>query len=352
MRNPCRQRRLLSSQPCRPVRSEVMRNPLARPQTLAEGTRPGNCRTHTVMPCSGQLLHVHEPRTMNSLAADNLLAHSRTRAATLAIWLNKMPSTQKPADAEGKLGQAQRHRRVVQYLRKRTSYATIGVTHSGTSTGRLAQRERRCLTSTRSQVQILYRPPLKSQVRHFLSDLFFFQGNQGKQVPDKLAAIGHARFPPIHRAHKNGRRLTPTPENQRAFTLKARLSNAGKRTHLPFYGPGTHRRPGENPPYAPQARFLHANSKRPPAQPTALKLCDSHVTTRKTPNGYVETCRADALRFIPLARPSRPRASRAHGQAMPPWRRRRAYGRSRRAARRRTTAAGRSGASRRRRLSW
>lgn len=218
--------------------------------------------------------------------------------------------------------------------------------------GRLAQRERRCLTSTRSQVQILYRPPLKSQVRHFLSDLFFFQGNQGKQVPDKLAAIGHARFPPIHRAHKNGRRLTPTPENQRAFTLKARLSNAGKRTHLPFYGPGTHRRPGENPPYAPQARFLHANSKRPPAQPTALKLCDSHVTTRKTPNGYVETCRADALRFIPLARPSRPRASRAHGQAMPPWRRRRAYGRSRRAARRRTTAAGRSGASRRRRLPW
>lgn len=45
--------------------------------------------------------------------------------------------------------------------------------------GRLAQRERRCLTSTRSQVQILYRPPLKPQVRRFSSDLFFFQGNQG-----------------------------------------------------------------------------------------------------------------------------------------------------------------------------
>lgn len=112
-------------------------------------------------------------------------------------------------------------------MRKQVSYATISVTHSGTSIGRLAQRERRCLTSTRSQVQILYRPPLKSQVRHFLSDLFFFQGNQGKQVPDKLATIGHASLPPKRRAHKNGRRLAPTPENQRAFALKARLSNTG-----------------------------------------------------------------------------------------------------------------------------
>ena len=82
----------------------------------------------------------------------------------------------KPADAEGKLGRAQRHRRVVQYLRKRVSYATISVTHSGTSTGRLAQRERRCLTSTRSQVQILYRPPLKSQVRHYSRLTFSFSG--------------------------------------------------------------------------------------------------------------------------------------------------------------------------------
>lgn len=133
-------------------------------------------RARTVRPCSGQLLHVHEPRTMNSLAADNLLAHWRTRAATLAIWLNEMPSTQKPADAEGKLGQAQRHRRVVQYLRKRVSYATISVTHSGTSAGRLAQRERRCLTSTRSQVQILYRPPLKPQVRRYSRLTFSFSG--------------------------------------------------------------------------------------------------------------------------------------------------------------------------------
>ena len=61
---------------------------------------------------------------------------------------------------------------------------------------------------------------------------------------------------------------------------------------------------------------------------------------------------ASAPFLIPLARPSRRRASRAHGQAMPPWHRRRAYGRSRRAARRRTAVADRSGASRRRRLSW
>lgn len=176
MRNPCRQRRLLSSQPCRPVRSGVMWNPLARPQTLAEETGPGNGRTRTVRPCSEQLLHVHEPRTMNSLAADNLPAHSQTRAATLAIWRNEMPSTQKPADAEGKLGQAQRYRRVMQYLRKRVSCATINVAHSGTSAGRLAQRERRCLTSTRSQVQILYRPPLKSQVRRYSRLTFSFSG--------------------------------------------------------------------------------------------------------------------------------------------------------------------------------
>ena len=42
--------------------------------------------------------------------------------------------------------------------------------------GRLAQRERRCLTSTRSQVQILYRPPLKSQVRRYSRLTFSFSG--------------------------------------------------------------------------------------------------------------------------------------------------------------------------------
>lgn len=180
----------------------------------------------------------------------------------------------------------------------------------------------------------------------------FSRAIRASKCPTNSRQSATQGFRPYIAPIKNGRRPTPTPENQRAFTLKARLSSAGKRTRLPLYGPGTHRCPGENPPYAPQARFLHANSKRPPAQPTALKLYDSHVATRKTPNGYVETCRADAPRFIPLARPSRPRASRAHGQAMSPWRRRRAYGRSRRAARQRTTAADRSGASHHRRLSW
>lgn len=186
----------------------------------------------------------------------------------------------------------------------------------------------------------------------FFSDLFFFQGNQGKQVPDKLAAIDHARLPPIHCAHKNGRRLTPTPENQRAFTLKARLSSAGKRTRLPLYGPRTHRCPGENPPYAPQARSLHANQKgrRLSRRPSSYAI--SIWRPGKPRSDATRLHGASAPLLIPLACPSRPRASRAHGQAMPPWRRRRAYGRSRRAARRRTTAAGRSGASRRRRLSW
>ena len=158
----------------RPIRGHVEFS--CPPPNACRRNRTRYGRTRTVRPCSGQLLHVHEPHTMNSLAADNLLAHSRTRTATLAIWLNEMPSTQKPADAEGKLGQAQRHKRVVQYLRKRVSYATINVTHSGTSAGRLAQRERRCLTSTRSQVQILYRPPLKSQVRHYSRLTFSFSG--------------------------------------------------------------------------------------------------------------------------------------------------------------------------------
>ncbi len=39
----------------------------------------------------------------------------------------------------------------------------------------------------------------------FSSDLFFFREISGKQVPDKLAAIGHASLPSICRTHKNGR---------------------------------------------------------------------------------------------------------------------------------------------------
>ena len=139
----------------------------------------------------------------------------------------------------------QRHRRVVQYLRKRVSCATISVTHSGTSTGRLAQRERRCLTSTRSQVQILYRPPLNPQVRRFSSDLFFFQGDQGEQAPGKPA------FHPI--------------------------------------------RP-----------------KRPPAQPTAFKLCGLHLAARKTPIGCAAApqggCAAPYSPCAPFTAPSISRA--------------------------------------------
>ena len=39
----------------------------------------------------------------------------------------------------------------------------------------------------------------------FSSDLFFFRKISGKQVPDKLTAIGNASLPSICRTHKNGR---------------------------------------------------------------------------------------------------------------------------------------------------
>lgn len=162
----------------------------------------------------------------------------------------------------------------------------------------------------------------------------------------------HASLPSTRRTQKNGRQPAPTPENRRAFHAKSPTwGSARKRTRLPLYGPETHRHPGADPPYASQARSSSHKPKKPPAQPTALKLCGSHVAARKTPNGYVEACRADALRFIPLARPSRPRASRAHGQATLPWRHRKACGRSRRAAHQRTADADRSGACHRRRRS-
>ena len=175
-----------------------MRNPLARPQTLTEAGDPGNSRFRNVKnlaadspstsmfttPIPRKTLRQATPRHPRTPHCESPysrqpLVHSRTREATQAVWPSGMPRCKKPAGPKGKLGQAQRHRRVVQYLRKRVSCATISVTHSGKSSGRLAQRERRCLTSTRSQVQILYRPPLKPQVRRFSSGLFFFQGNQG-----------------------------------------------------------------------------------------------------------------------------------------------------------------------------
>ena len=72
------------------------------------------------------------------------------------------------------------------------------------------------------------------------------------------------------------------------------------------------RHPDENPPYAPQARFLHANPKGPPAQPTALKLCDFHLAARKTPIGYDEAPRGKrAVPYSPCAPFTAPSISRA-----------------------------------------
>ena len=191
-----------------------MRTPLPRPQTLTEAGGPGNSRfrsvkslvadspststfttpaprktlqqaaprhsgtPHCESPCSRQPLDIHCPAPQTALRQTAPRAFPNPRSSASRMAQRNAPM-QKPAGPKGKLGQAQRHRRVVQYLRKRVSCATISVTHSGKSSGRLAQRERRCLTSTRSQVQILYRPPLKPQVRRFSSGLFFFQGNQG-----------------------------------------------------------------------------------------------------------------------------------------------------------------------------
>ena len=186
-----------------------MRNPLSRPQTFTEAGSPGNSQVrnvkslaadspststfttpiprktlrqttprhpgtpHCESPCSRQPLDIHCPAPQTALrqTAPRAFANPRSNASRMA---QRNAPMQKPAGPKGKLGQAQRHRRVVQYLRKRVSCATISVTYSGKSSGRLAQRERRCLTSTRSQVQILYRPPLKPQVRRFSSGPFLF----------------------------------------------------------------------------------------------------------------------------------------------------------------------------------
>lgn len=178
-----------------------MRTPLPRPQTLTEAGGPGNSRFRSVKslvadspststfttPAPRKTLQQAAPRHSGtphyeSPCCRQPLAHSRTRKATQAVWPSGMPrcKTRRPErQAQTSSGKSGGHRRVVQYLRKRVCCATISVTHSRKSSGRLAQRERRCLTSTRSQVQILYRPPSKPQVRRFSSDLFFFQGNQG-----------------------------------------------------------------------------------------------------------------------------------------------------------------------------
>lgn len=174
MRNPCRQRRFLSSQPCRPVRSEVMRDPLARPQTLAEETGPGNGRTRTVRPCSGQLLHVHEPRTMNSLAADSLLAHprdgsQRRKPHGLARRLRRKT---RQRGGQARAGPAVSPGCAVfakaGFLCDNKRHPFRGIN------GRLAQRERRCLTSIGSGVQIPHRPPFERTVAAHLSSHFLF----------------------------------------------------------------------------------------------------------------------------------------------------------------------------------
>ena len=180
--------------------------PLAALKRFAEGTGPGNCRTRTVMPCSGQLLHVHEPRTMNSLAADNLLAHSRTRAATLAIWLNKMPSTQKPADAEGQAGAG--------------PAASTGCAVFAKA-GFLCDNRRhpfgdinRPVGAAGAQVPYKHKVtgsnPVPATIKIagqtlFSSDLFSSGNLRQAKAPDKLAAIGHASLPSICRTHKNVR---------------------------------------------------------------------------------------------------------------------------------------------------
>ena len=161
-----------------PVRFNAMRNPLARPQTLTEAGSPGSSRFRNVKSLvadspSTSTFTTPTPRKTLRQTAPRAFANPRSNASRMT---QRNAPMQKPAGPKGKLGQAQWHRRVVHYLRKRVSCATISVTHSGKSSGRLAQRERRCLTSTRSQVQILYRPPLKSQVRRYSRLTFSFSG--------------------------------------------------------------------------------------------------------------------------------------------------------------------------------
>ena len=69
---------------------------------------------------------------------------------------------------------------------------------------------------------------IKIIVEHFCLTFFSFRTQSGQtKCPTNSATIGHASLPSKRRAHKNGRQLAPTPENQRAFALKARLSNTG-----------------------------------------------------------------------------------------------------------------------------
>lgn len=142
-----------------------------------------------------------------------------------------MPPTQKPADPKGRLRQT------------RASPAASTGCAVFAKAGFLCDNKRHPFGNINRPVgaagaQVPYKHkvtgsnPVPATIKTagqtlFSSDLFFFREISGKQVPDKLATIGHASLPPKRRAHKNGRRLAPTPENQRAFALKARLSNTG-----------------------------------------------------------------------------------------------------------------------------
>ena len=177
-----------------------MRNPLDRPQTLTEAGGPGSSRVHSMKslvadnpstltfttthresPCGRQPLDIHGPAPRKALrqTVPRAFANPRSNAGRIAQRNTPM---QKPADPKGRLGQTRASPTAstgcavfakAGFLCDNKRHPFRGIN------GRLAQRERRCLTSTRSQVQILYRPPLKPQVRRFSSDLFFFSGQPG-----------------------------------------------------------------------------------------------------------------------------------------------------------------------------
>lgn len=125
--------------------------------------------------------------------------------------------------------------------------------------------------------------------------------------------FGHASLPSIRRTHK---KWTPACADARKPTHFSRrkpdMEQRRKRARLPFYEPETRRRPGTDPPYASQTRFSSRTPKRPPAQPTAFKLCKSLVTARKTPIGYAEALQGGrAVPYSPCTPFTAPSISRA-----------------------------------------
>lgn len=101
----------------------------------------------------------------------------------------------------------------------------MGVCRKAASIGRLAQRERRCLTSTRSGVQIPHRPPLKTRPEViFTLACFNSKPFMGTCLDVWLAVRRDARL----RAHLS----------RRAFGRTPRRTCAHPRTH-PLRAPGT-----------------------------------------------------------------------------------------------------------------